>query len=650
MEGAADCTTIANGLNSAVSRFENDPAFGLCEITTRTTTLSTSLTTSPTTTSPTTSPTTITPTTSPTTSGAYPVGSLDDCPSAITGFGRIIYQQYEEGELSERDLKRLGAATAETVLLEVGQRAACVVTDFYSGVLSYLILVTTRPVGGVSFSSLDIAVAQDVIASQIDDGKFVASAVYATGFLLPEELPEATQAPVDEPGSKSAAFIIGVTFGSLLFLALGYAAYHQSRGTIPGRGGGGFSNVAYGMPKDHVVNSTSSAPRDVRGGFRGRNTHYNPQASHGSAGPYVARGAPTAGFRMGPRGYHGSRGPIQTPIAVNGSPYAPHTPMPPMGGAYGPFPGSPMTPRPGVMMRPQLPQQFPFGHPWYRGPPPGHPAFGVGMPQRMPPPGQGRAPQHGVPPPGHPQYEQYQQMMMRRQQQKLAQQIPPGRAMSPGMMRWTGNNSPSPGYHPSSQDDLAAGNDFNFGLAPIDELVGRGRKPSVRGIAEIIRLTSEELEKLSKMMQASEKDGDGVVTKEEFMAIWGKLHDGNFADTQGYADKVFAVFDADHNGVIGTKEFMSFAAIASEASLEMKLGAVFKVFDEDDSGSLSHSEVAKMITIIANLDKSDDHTMSPENLAEMIFMELDSDGGGEIELKEWAALGLCLPLYLCASL
>lgn len=171
------------------------------------------------------------------------------------------------------------------------------------------------------------------------------------------------------------------------------------------------------------------------------------------------------------------------------------------------------------------------------------------------------------------------------------------------------------------------------------------QREAMGALAAFVRMTTVELETMAKAMNDDELDEDGKITREEFAVIWDKLHPNTFGkdkkDTRTYRDQIFRTFDKNDDGFITSEEYITFLAIASMGTISEKLDAVFRVFDIDKSGSLSVDELTKLIRVIVSLDKTSESVgeLGADNLADMIFMEIDADEDGEISREEWLKLG-----------
>ncbi|XP_065000166.1 uncharacterized protein LOC135633995 isoform X1 [Musa acuminata AAA Group] len=132
-----------------------------------------------------------------------------------------------------------------------------------------------------------------------------------------------------------------------------------------------------------------------------------------------------------------------------------------------------------------------------------------------------------------------------------------------------------------------------------------------------------------------DKDGDGHITLEELRTIIRSL--GREPTLQELQDMIREV-DVDGNGTIEFDEFMNVIAMrtkeAAEAEAEEELREAFKVFDIDNNGYISPSE---LMSVMTNLGEE----VTKEIAAQMI-MEVDADGDGQVDFKEFSTLMMAI--------
>ena len=139
----------------------------------------------------------------------------------------------------------------------------------------------------------------------------------------------------------------------------------------------------------------------------------------------------------------------------------------------------------------------------------------------------------------------------------------------------------------------------------------------------------EELDELKKIFFAFDKNGDGKLSKEEFVKGLTKNNTNLNAllKTDGSIEGLLKNIDTDNNGYIGFEEFL-IASINKEKILtEKNLKLAFDVFDRDKSGGISQNEL-KYILGEYNVNAKD-------NLWQKMIHEIDLNQDGQISYEEF---------------
>lgn len=140
-------------------------------------------------------------------------------------------------------------------------------------------------------------------------------------------------------------------------------------------------------------------------------------------------------------------------------------------------------------------------------------------------------------------------------------------------------------------------------------------------------ISKSEKEKLGKIFKALDANGDGKLSKEE-------IHDGyeeHFGKllNEEELDELFDSVDTDKSGFIDYTEFIA-ATMSSKKNLsEEKLTAAFKLFDQDNSGTITADELKNVFAASG--------AVSDESI-EAILKQADENGDGEIEYAEFCNL------------
>ena len=142
-------------------------------------------------------------------------------------------------------------------------------------------------------------------------------------------------------------------------------------------------------------------------------------------------------------------------------------------------------------------------------------------------------------------------------------------------------------------------------------------------------LTKTEKEQIDKVFRAMDKNGDGVLTKEEIKKGYLEYFGREMSDEK--IDQMFSSVDVDGNGSIDYSEFI--VASLNERSLlsNKKLKAAFKMFDKDGGGTISISEIKQALSFGKNIN---------EKMIYTIMKQVDDNGDCEISYNEFASMML----------
>ena len=137
-------------------------------------------------------------------------------------------------------------------------------------------------------------------------------------------------------------------------------------------------------------------------------------------------------------------------------------------------------------------------------------------------------------------------------------------------------------------------------------------------------MTNEEIDKLRRMFEHLDKNGDGKLSKEEIIAGCKVFsEDGDF-DIQSIMERC----DADGDGFLEYTEFLTATINWKNALSNDRLVAAFKLYDKDGSGKISLKELID--------------TLGNSGLDEKLFSEMisiaDKNNDGEIDFEEFKEL------------
>ncbi|XP_060577956.1 calmodulin-beta-like [Ruditapes philippinarum] len=140
--------------------------------------------------------------------------------------------------------------------------------------------------------------------------------------------------------------------------------------------------------------------------------------------------------------------------------------------------------------------------------------------------------------------------------------------------------------------------------------------------------TESQTAEFKEAFRLFDKDGDGKITTKELGTVMKSLgHNPTEAELQDMINEV----DADGNGTVDFSEFLTMIEkTMKEADIDQKILDAFREFDKDGNGFISAAELRQVMT---NLGEK----LTDEEVDE-IMKEADTDGDGQINYKEFAAM------------
>ena len=141
----------------------------------------------------------------------------------------------------------------------------------------------------------------------------------------------------------------------------------------------------------------------------------------------------------------------------------------------------------------------------------------------------------------------------------------------------------------------------------------------------------EERKDLEKQFKEWDKNGDGVLSRDEIIEGYKKTY--GFVD-EGEIDNMISSLDLDGNGVIDYNEFLTCTMNKEKILNNDNLEICFKAFDSDNSGKISLDEIS------AIFNSGDKEKINKEELEvfKKIIKDADENGDGEISFKEFKDL------------
>ena len=122
-----------------------------------------------------------------------------------------------------------------------------------------------------------------------------------------------------------------------------------------------------------------------------------------------------------------------------------------------------------------------------------------------------------------------------------------------------------------------------------------GSKPDFKELSKGTKFSTKELNEWYKKFK---KDfPDGKINKTQFVLLYQKMFGADVNASNEFCEHVFRRYDQDGDGVINFKEFMTTLSVASRGTPDEKLSWAFKLYDKDNNGYLTESEVAEILTV-----------------------------------------------------
>ena len=141
----------------------------------------------------------------------------------------------------------------------------------------------------------------------------------------------------------------------------------------------------------------------------------------------------------------------------------------------------------------------------------------------------------------------------------------------------------------------------------------------------------EERKDLEKQFKEWDKNGDGVLSRDEIIEGYKKTY--GYVD-EGEIDNMINSIDLDGNGVIDYNEFLTCTMNKEKILNNDNLEICFKAFDSDNSGKISLDEIS------AIFNSGDKEKIDKEELEvfKKMIKDADENGDGEISFKEFKDL------------
>lgn len=144
-------------------------------------------------------------------------------------------------------------------------------------------------------------------------------------------------------------------------------------------------------------------------------------------------------------------------------------------------------------------------------------------------------------------------------------------------------------------------------------------------------MSKEDKNEMLEIFANFDKNGDGVLSKQEIYEGYRDFLGAGEAEAQREAERIMKEADLDKSGGIDYNEFLIACTNRQKLLNKEKLEATFKMFDKDGNGSISAKEIKETLGAALGGD---------QKLLDQIISEVDDDGNKEISLKEFKEMML----------
>lgn len=143
-------------------------------------------------------------------------------------------------------------------------------------------------------------------------------------------------------------------------------------------------------------------------------------------------------------------------------------------------------------------------------------------------------------------------------------------------------------------------------------------------------VSQNERSHLSRIFHDIDKNGTGKLNPKELKQASNRL--ANIGLSQEEVEEIIDRVDSNQNGYIDYQEFLLAALNKEKLLSKERLEAAFEAFDIDGSGKISSSELREIL----------DMEESPNEVWEQVIREVDQNGDGEVDLKEFKDMMLSM--------
>ncbi|XP_062619520.1 frequenin-2-like [Saccostrea cucullata] len=147
------------------------------------------------------------------------------------------------------------------------------------------------------------------------------------------------------------------------------------------------------------------------------------------------------------------------------------------------------------------------------------------------------------------------------------------------------------------------------------------------------KINTNELEALKNLFREWSGGKHKTLTRTKFREVYKQVFPGNSSQ---FADEMFRLFDDDGNGEVDFAEFVRYICLCDSEDIEERIQAAFRLYDKDNSGTITQAEVGEMLEAYEMmLGSSIEDGKSGRQIAEEFFEEMDADHDDSVTLEEF---------------
>ena len=141
--------------------------------------------------------------------------------------------------------------------------------------------------------------------------------------------------------------------------------------------------------------------------------------------------------------------------------------------------------------------------------------------------------------------------------------------------------------------------------------------------------TKNEKEEMLNLFKTLDTDNSGTLSRQELINGFHNLYQDEIEDIEAEVDRIMHEVDTDKSGEIDYSEFVAASLSKSKMLSKERLEAAFRVFDIDNSGTITADELK---AILGKHHSYNDHIWAE------IIKEVDANGDGVIDMREFCEM------------